>query len=81
MTEISAMGQTSPEGIGLGVWLQVVTKRRTVLSMPLIQAALHARAGQDLLPFVYRDPYDPDNPNAERPLRRARLVIIEDGTA
>jgi hypothetical protein len=67
-------------GIDESVRLSVKVGESSVLEGSLVFLALIGRAGNgDLLPFVYRDPMDPDNPNEERPLRRARLVIVEDG--
>jgi hypothetical protein len=38
-----------------------------------------APEGHELLTFVYRDAFDPDEPDAARPVRRARLVVEELG--
>lgn len=51
----------------------------TFLDGTLQFLALQARAGGSW-PFLYRDPFDPENPDEPRPVRRARLVIEELGT-
>lgn len=77
------LGSPTLEGISDDVRLTVTTAAGPVLDMALIMAAIMARAGNgEILPFIYRDPYDPDDPDETpppRPLRRARLVIIDDG--
>ena len=76
------MGVPLPEGIPDDVILSVTTSDGPVLQLTLIMAALLARTqGRSLLPFVYRDPYDPELPDAPRPLRRASLAIIDDRIA
>lgn len=63
---------------GPGVILSITTPHGPVFQHTLIGAALLARCNDgELLPFTYRDPYDPDEPDAPRPLRYARLVIEE----
>jgi hypothetical protein len=78
MTDIP-MGSPLPDGVDQDVILSVTTGHGPVLQHTLITAALLARAGQDLLPFIYRDPHDPEDPDRPRPLRRARLVVVDDG--
>lgn len=68
------------DGIGDDVRLTVTTAAGDVLSAPLTMLAIAARVhGPELLPFLYRTPADPDDPDDEPgPLRRARLMIVED---
>lgn len=69
----------SGEGIGEDVRLSITTTAGPVLDLPLIHAAMVARGGSgELLPFLYRPPFDPENPEAERPLRTAVLAIVDD---
>lgn len=70
---------TQPEGIGDDVTLTVGTPHGPVLDLPLIHAAILAR-GRDgeILPFIYRDPYDPEEPDKPRPHRLARLGMLTD---
>lgn len=69
----------SAEGIGEDVRLSITTGAGAVLDLPLIHAAVTVRAGTgEVMPFLYRDPYDPEAPEAERPLRRAVVAIIDD---
>lgn len=74
------MGRPLPDGIGEDVTLTLGTAGGPVLQQTLIMAALLARTQEDgaLLPFVYREPYDPDDPDRSRPLRTAVLAIIDD---
>ena len=51
-----------------------------LLSDTLQFFGLRGRNGHEVLTFLYRDPEDPDNPDEDRPLRRARLVVEELGT-
>jgi hypothetical protein len=44
-----------------------------------LKGQIAAPEGHELLTFVYRDPFDPADPTAERPVRRARLVVEELG--
>ena len=65
-----------PEDIRLTVTMAGGTP---VLDVTLVNAALFARFGSgEILPFLYRPPIDPDDPDAPRPLRRAVLAIIDD---
>jgi hypothetical protein len=67
------------DGVGDDVTLTVGTQYGPILHLPLVHAAITARANTGtVLPFLYRDPYDPDDPDKPRPLRSARLVIVED---
>lgn len=47
-------------------------------SLDLIPSLARIADGEVFV-FLYRDPYDPDNPNELRPLKRARLVLDELG--
>jgi hypothetical protein len=44
-----------------------------------LKGQIAAPEGHELLTFVYRDPFDPADPTAARPVRRARLVVEELG--
>lgn len=73
------LGAPLPDGIEEDVRLTVSTPDGDVLSVSLIYAAQLARTRDgELLPFLYRVPIDPENPDAPRPLRRARLAITDD---
>lgn len=72
------MGAPLPEGIGDDVRLVIQTPHGPLLDIPLVQAAYIVRSLGQILPFVYRPPLDPDNPDAPRPLRRAVLTIVDD---
>lgn len=74
-----ALGASTPDGIPGNIWIIVQTPDGPVLQLSLVYAAVAARTGQELLPFVYRDPYDHEEPDRPRPLRRARLVIVDEG--
>lgn len=59
-----------------------------ILAGPLSLFAVRARWGElggwhvpheELLAFTYRFPVDPEAPDEPRPLRRARLIVIDDG--
>jgi hypothetical protein len=77
------------EGIGDDVRLTVTTAAGPVLDDGLAVLAMVARMASradrdgEVLPFIYRDPPneddDPERVAEERPLRRARLMIIDDG--
>lgn len=69
-----------PEGIGEEVRLSVSVGAGPLLDLPLIDAATLARFAPqgDLLPFLYRERYDPEDPERPRPLRRALLAIVND---
>lgn len=70
---------TMEDGIGDGIRLIIDTPAGRIYDTTLIMAALAARAGSgEITPFLYRDPIDPDEPNAPRPLRRAVLAITDD---
>ncbi|MFJ6530864.1 hypothetical protein ACIQMZ_37160 [Streptomyces longwoodensis] len=63
-----------------GAQLEVRVSAGALLAGPLTLYALAARAGRgDLLHFTYRDPYDEEHPDEVRPVRRARLVVVDDG--
>jgi hypothetical protein len=68
-----------PMNDGSDVQLTVTTPAGPILTGSLAYLALHARAFGEGLPFTYRDPVDPEDPEAERPLRRARLTILDEG--
>ncbi|KUM82359.1 hypothetical protein AQI94_42025 [Streptomyces pseudovenezuelae] len=57
----------------------MTTPAGPILAGSLAYLALHARCFGEGLPFTYRDPFDPEDPEAERPLRRARLTIVDEG--
>lgn len=68
------------EPIGEDVRIIVTSAAGPLLDQTLIESALAARADFGMLPaFLYRDPIDPDNPDEPRPLRRARLVLVDYG--
>lgn len=79
--------QLPTEGIGDDVRLRITSASGPLLDESLIALALRGRAhGWNILPaFVYRDPQEPDDaeetdePDEPRPLRRARLAIVEYG--
>lgn len=51
-----------------------------VLVEDMANLALKGRAGHhEVIAFVYQDPWDPDNPDEVRPLRRARIVVEDLG--
>jgi hypothetical protein len=72
------MGLPIPDGIDADTRLQITTQHGDVLALDLRSVAVWCRTGHDLLPFVYRDPYDPDLPDEPRPLRQAHLTVIGD---
>ncbi|MER7953079.1 hypothetical protein ABTY59_37445 [Streptomyces sp. NPDC096079] len=60
--------------------LQITYGGRPLLDGTLAYLALRARAMMSpevFPPFTYQDPIDPENPDADRPIRRARLIIEE----
>lgn len=60
--------------------LSVTVPAGEILAGSLTWFAIHARCGHGvLLPFTYRDPFDPEAPDEPRPLRRARLLVQDDG--
>lgn len=62
--------------------LSVKIQAGEILAGPLSMFAVLARCGRGvLLPFTYRDPVDPEAPDEPRPLRRARLLVQDDGLA
>lgn len=71
------------EGIGDDVRLSITSQAGELVNDTLIRFAIRARtdASGTLPAFLYRDPYDPDEPDAPRPLRRARIAILDHGTA
>lgn len=71
---------TGIEPVGDDVRLIVTSSAGHLLDQTLTESAIRARADFISLPsFLYRDPIDPDNPDEPRPLRRARLVIVDYG--
>lgn len=74
------------EGAGDAVITVTVPDVGDVLRTTLGELALRYRYtgyvgdnSGEILPFVYRDPFDPANPNAPRPMRRARIVVEDLG--
>lgn len=74
--------QSITDGIGDDIRLTITSEAGVLFDDTLIRLALLGRtSGSGVLPaFLYRDPIDPEDPDAPRPLRRARLAILEHGT-
>lgn len=67
-------------GIPESVRMTISTDDGTVLDAPLITLALMAKVRDGVvLPFTYRIPFSEDDPNELRPLRRATIMILEEG--
>jgi len=66
-------------GIPESVRVTVSTDVGPVLDAPLIKLALTAKVSNGVvLPFTYRVPFDQEEPNELRPLRRAIIMILHE---
>lgn len=69
-------------GIPESVRLTVSTDVGPVLDASLIELVLKSRFNDGVvLPFTYRMPFNPDDPNALRPLQRAVVLIVREEDA
>lgn len=71
------VGATPVQG---NISLKIEANGYGVVVHELGDLALKGRAGHDeILTFLYRDQFDPDEPDAERPVRRAQIVVKDLG--
>lgn len=74
------MSENMNPGIGEDVRLTITMEGGAVLDLPLIMLSMMARTNNGVvIPYVYRDPEDPETPYQERPLHYACVLILEAG--